>query len=99
MLCSYIVDAILIKWCTEAGVDFHKVMYKISHIIPKEVGDKLYIYTSTPGWLIGLKGSLFDKYKAELEKEARGKVVIEFVETNRIMTVEEWNDYFMSRGF
>ena len=99
MLCSYIVDAILIKWCTEARVDFHKVMYKISHIIPTEVGDKLYIHTSTPGLLIGLKGSLANKYKAELEKEAHGKVDIEFVETNRIMTVEEWNDYFMSRGF
>ena len=97
MLSNYITDEILIKWCTEARIDFHKIMYKIEHIIPE--GDKLYIYTSTPGRLIGKQGLLFEKYKAEFEKEISGKIKIEFIETNYIMTAEEWDNYIMNRGF
>ena len=99
MLSNYGVDPILINWCAESGVDFHKIMYKTSHLFPRENGDRLFIYTSTPGRLIGKYGSLLEKYKVELEKEARGKVTIELVETNRIMTEEEWENYFVSRGY
>ena len=96
MLSNYGVDAILIKWCEEAGVNFRKITYEIKREV---YGSTLYIYTSRPGLLIGAKGVLYEKYKAELNKESRNAVEVEFVEVTEIMTEEEWDEYCRRRGF
>ena len=92
MLGDYIIDVILIKWCKEANLGFHRVTYKFK-------ANTLYIYTARPGLLIGRHGALSMKYVDELRKKVQKDMDVAFVEVAEIMTDDEWETYIKSRGF
>lgn len=77
-------------WCKEAGLSPKNVLFFIN----KE-GRLLNICTSLPGWLIGAKGNLYEKYKNSL-KEIENKYKCEnSLEINLIECTQAdfWVDY------
>ena len=80
----------LTEWCEEANLKPLKVQYKID----RETLN-INIYTPNPGWLIGAKGNLYEKYKNKL-KEIETKYKCENpLEINLIETTQAdfWVDY------
>ena len=61
-------------WCTDC-----KVTTPIGYYFNLSKGI-VTIYTDRPGYLIGMKGSKVDKFKAAVEKEMGKKYKVEFVE-------------------
>ena len=91
----------LTDWCKEANLKPSKVQYKVDkeksflHIY-------LNIYTPNPGYLIGRKGWLYEKYKAlliavETKYKCEQHLEINLVETTQ---ADFWVDYdYMEEGF
>lgn len=67
---------VLVKWKDEAKYN-KSIQFKYDFDTKT-----LFIYTFSPGVLIGKAGYLFDKYLEMLKKEQIGLRTIEFVETN-----------------
>lgn len=62
-------------WCEEAKVETPVGYYN------KFSEQKLIIYTDRPGWLIGYKGKLIEKYQQKFREEFyMPNAIIEFVE-------------------
>lgn len=77
----YFVDTVLqiiSDWKKEAGVE-SPVLYKFDH-----KGNKLILYTTRPGFMIGYHGRLYNKYLKLLQEDSIGTIYaakgIEFVE-------------------
>lgn len=76
IISEYRAKHILGNWLEEAHVK-HPVMFKINY---KE--ERIEIYTDRPGYLIGRKGELIDKYRDKFILEGGDDINIKLIETS-----------------
>lgn len=96
MLDNVAISYWLTDWCKEANLQPNKVQYKSDR-----ENLKLNIYTPNPGYLIGRKGWLYEKYKALLIAVETKYSCEQHLEINLIETTQAdfWVDYdYMGDG-